>query len=344
MTCDIKSLVRKNIRDLTPYSCARDEYKNPDGIFLDANENPFGELNRYPDPYQKDLKAEISKQKSVPAENIFLGNGSDEIIDLAFRIFCEPGKDKACIFTPTYGMYKVSANINNVSLVEVPLKDDFQIPVDEFLAVAATSNIKIVFICTPNNPTGNTIEKSDIEKLVKNFNGIVLIDEAYMDFCATGSNLPLIKKHNNVLVMQTLSKAWGMAGARIGMGFADAALITFFNRVKPPYNVSTPNQHRAINKLHNRQASLAEISTILSEKQKLIDELEHIKIVEKVFPSDANFLLVRIKKAKVVYQKLVDAGIIVRDRTSAVKSCLRITIGKSDENQKLTETLKRIEI
>jgi histidinol-phosphate aminotransferase len=344
MKINVDKLVRKNIRELTPYSSARDEFEGSDGVFLDANENPFGTINRYPDPYQKALKVEISKLKDVPVENIFPGNGSDEIIDLAYRIFCEPGKDKACIFTPTYGMYKVSADINNVGLIEIPLKEDFQIPVDAFLEMSVKQNIKLVFICTPNNPTGNAIKKADIEKLAQEFKGIVVIDEAYIDFCGSGSNLPLIKKYNNVLVMQTFSKAWGMAGARVGMAFAGYEILNYFNRVKPPYNVSTLNQQAMLEKLKNNNAYQQEVSLILSEKKKLISELGGMKIVEKIFPSDANFLLARFKDAKTIYRKLVKEGIIVRDRTSAVESCLRITIGTPDENQKLIETLKQIEI
>jgi histidinol-phosphate aminotransferase len=344
MKINVDKLVRKNIRELTPYSSARDEFESSDGIFLDANENPFGDLNRYPDPYQKRLKVEISKLKDVPVENIFLGNGSDEIIDLAYRIFCEPGKDKACIFTPTYGMYKVSAEINNIGLIEISIKEDFQIPVDDFLDISKKKNIKLVFICSPNNPTGNAIKKTDIERLVQEFKGIVLIDEAYMDFCDSGSNLPLIEKYNNVLVMRTFSKAWGMAGARVGMTFANPEILNYFNRVKPPYNVSTLNQQAMLEKLKNKNAYEREVRTILSEKKKIISELGGMKIVEKLFPSDANFLLVRFKDAKTIYQKLVNEGIIVRDRTSAVEGCLRITIGTPDENQKLIETLKQIEI
>lgn len=343
MNNNIDNQVRKNIRSLKPYSSARDEYTGSGSIFLDANENPYGTLNRYPDPHQQTLKAQVSKLKNISAANIFLGNGSDEIIDLAFRIFCEPGKDKVCIFPPTYGMYKVSAGINDVGVVEIPLDQNFQLPVEEFLEMANKEKLKMAFICTPNNPTGNVLHNADIEKMAAGFSGILVIDEAYMDFSQSPSNSDLIQKYSNVIVMQTFSKAWGMAAARVGMAFSQRDMLKYFNRIKAPYNISTLNQKMVLEKISDRKTYNSEIYSITEEILMLQRELNELKIVEHVYPSQANFLLVRFREAKSVYQQLAKAGIIVRDRTAEVDGCLRITAGKPSENQKLIETLKKLE-
>lgn len=334
----MNNLVRKSIQKIKPYSSARDEYKGLEGIFLDANESPFGDLNRYPDPHQKKLKTELSKIKSISENAIFIGNGSDEVIDLVFRIFCEPGKDKALIFQPTYGMYEVSAAINDVDLIKVPLNENFQIDFDNANFYMNNPSLKLILICSPNNPTGNSID--GIENILNTFNGIVLVDEAYIDFSDNVSLLQKVTTYPNLIVAQTFSKAYGLAAARIGVAYANPDIITWFNKVKPPYNVSELNQQAALNALQNRTKVLSQIELIKREKKKLIQNLSELNIVKKIYPSDANFLLVEFDDADSRYNQLVKVKIITRNRNSVVKNCIRITIGSSEENEKLINVLK----
>ncbi|OIQ24143.1 MAG: histidinol-phosphate transaminase [Lacinutrix sp. MedPE-SW] len=339
---NINNLVRANIKALKPYSSARDEFKGTADVFLDANENPFGELNRYPDPKQIKIKEKLSEIKSVETNQIFIGNGSDEVIDLAFRIFCEPGKDKVLTFTPTYGMYDVSANINNIEVIKQPLINDFQINLNQLQPYLDVEEVKIIFICSPNNPTGNTINTEDIEYILENFNGIVIVDEAYIDFSSQASFIKNINKYNNLIVSQTFSKAWGLAGVRVGVAYASEAIIELFNRVKPPYNVSTLNQEAVLNSLNNQIEVAKNIDTILSERKKLKDALSQLAIVKKIYPTDANFLLVEVDNADETYQYLINKKVIIRNRNTQVENCIRITVGTSEENEKLIENLQLI--
>ncbi|WP_289045712.1 histidinol-phosphate transaminase [uncultured Olleya sp.] len=341
-TFNINNLVRANIKALKPYSSARDEFKGTADVFLDANENPFGELNRYPDPQQSEIKQKLSAIKSVESNQIFIGNGSDEVIDLAFRIFCEPGKDKVLTFTPTYGMYDVSANINNIEVIKQSLINDFQINLNQLQPYLDFEEVKIIFICSPNNPTGNTINTDDIEYILENFNGIVIVDEAYIDFSSQASFIKNINKYNNLIVSQTFSKAWGLAGVRVGVAYASEAIITLYNRVKPPYNVSTLNQEAVLNSLNNQAEVTKNIDTILLERTNLKDALSQLPIVKKIYPTDANFLLVEVDNADKTYQYLIDKKVIIRNRNTQVENCIRITIGTAVENQKLIEALKNI--
>jgi len=342
MKIDIQKLVRKNILNLKPYSSARDEFEGENGIFLDANENPFGEMNRYPDPYQRKIKEKLSELNQISADNIFLGNGSDEVIDLAFRIFCEPGKDKVLTFSPTYGMYEVSASINNVELINLELNDDFQIYLETLKPYIKDENLKIIFICSPNNPTGNSIK--NIEYILENFNGIVFIDEAYIDFSPEESFRNQIKNYPNLIVSQTFSKAWGMASVRVGIASASKEIIKFYNKTKPPYNISQPNQNAILENLKEENINHVSenIKLILNEKKNLIESLEKLSLVKKIFPSDANFILIEVENADFIYQKLVDKNVIVRNRNSVIKNCLRITVGSPEENLKLIETLQNL--
>lgn len=340
---ELDKLVRDNIKSLTPYSSARNEYNGDSEIFLDANENPFGEYNRYPDPFQKELKQAISEIKKVTSENIFLGNGSDEVIDLLFRIFCNPGKDKVLTFSPTYGMYRVSADINNVEIIDVPLNNDFQINLKQVMPMLDDEKLKLIFICSPNNPTGNSIQESDIKELLNSFQGIVVIDEAYIDFSPERSWSALIEEHPNLVVMQTLSKAWGMAGIRMGMAFSNTAIISYLNKVKPPYSISTPNQLIALSNIKDVKNFEKRKQLIQKEKIKLARGLKNLDLVENVFPSDGNFLLVKVKDANSIYQQLMGRKLIVRNRHNQLKNCLRITIGSPEENIKLINELKKID-
>ena len=343
MTIDIKNLVRKNILSLKPYSSARDEFEGENGIFLDANENPFGELNRYPDPYQLKIKQKLSELNQISTENIFLGNGSDEVIDLAFRIFCEPKKDKVLTFSPTYGMYEVSANINDVELINLELNKDFQIDLENLKPYFEDENLKIIFICSPNNPTGNSIK--NIKYILENFNGIVFIDEAYIDFSPEESFRNQIKNYPNLIVSQTFSKAWGMASVRVGIAYASEEIIKFYNKVKPPYNISQLNQDAILNTLNDEKINQVSenIKIILEEKKSLIQNLKKLNLVKTIFPSDANFILIEVDNANSVYQELVNQNVIIRNRNSVIKNCLRITVGSPDENKKLIETLQNID-
>lgn len=339
---EIKNIVRKNIQNLAPYSSARDEYKALEGIFLDANENPFGTYNRYPDPYQKELKERLAQLKNVKPSQIFIGNGSDEVIDLAFRIFCEPNQDKVLVFNPTYGMYEVAANINSVEIVDIPLTADFQIDIEKTKPFLSDKNIKLIFICSPNNPSGNLIDFQSIEFILKNFHGIVVVDEAYIDFCDVPSLVNSIDKYPNLIVSQTLSKAWGLAGLRVGLAFMNEEILAYYNKVKPPYNVSVINQKTALEALENEALFRKNLQEIISEREKMIENLKKLSIVKKIYPSDANFLLVEVSDANKIYNQLINKQIIIRNRNSVVKNCIRITIGNSEENQKLLNTLNEI--
>lgn len=341
---DLNKLVRENVRKLTPYSCARDEFKGSTGIFMDANENPYGTLNRYPDPYQTELKTAVSQFKGIAEEKIFLGNGSDEIIDLSFRIFCNPGIDKALIFTPTYGMYEVSAAVNDVKIIKIPLKENFQTDISKCEEFLSDKTLKLIFICSPNNPTSNSINHADVEYLISKFNGIVIIDEAYIDFSSRPSFMELIGRYNNLILMQTFSKAFGLAAVRVGMAFSTPEIIQFYNKLKPPYNISTINQRAALKKLKNLPVYRERVIKIKEERERVSESLKKIKIIEKVYPSDANFLLVKVKDATFIYDTLIKQNIVVRNRTSVIDNCLRITIGKPSENNKLINALYSISI
>jgi len=341
---DIHKLVRENVRTLTPYSCARDEFKGKEGVFMDANENPYGSLNRYPDPYQRELKSSIGGTKDIAEENIFLGNGSDEIIDLCFRIFCNPGVDKALTFTPTYGMYEVSAAINNVELIKVPLSEDFQIEPESLFPFLKDPCLKLIFICSPNNPTGNLMKESAVNTILSSFSGIVVIDEAYIDFTERPSSIKLLSRHRNLIVMQTFSKAMGLAAARVGMAFMDSSAVRYFNKMKPPYNISTINQKAALKSLANIDLLKKRIRRIITERERLAKSLRKMSIIEKIFPSDSNFLLVKTKNADFIYTELIDNKIIVRNRNMIVPGCIRITVGTPAENNKLIRTLRTFKL
>ncbi len=341
---NLKNIIRENILYLQAYSSARDEFNGYDGVFLDANENPFGSLNRYPDPYQIDLKQKLSELKDVSINNIFVGNGSDEVIDLAFRIFCNPGEDQVLIFSPTYGMYEVTAAINDVELIKIPLNQYFQINTEIVKKYLTNSNLKLIFICSPNNPTGNSVNPKGIEFILNNFNGIVLIDEAYIDFSPSNSWIKMLELFPNLIVSQTFSKAWGLASARVGVAYANEDVIAIFNKVKPPYNVSKLNQQAAIDALSNLSEFEKNKQIILSEKEKLKDGLLQLALVKKVYSSDANFLLVEVTNTNIIYQKLISQKIITRNRNSVINNCIRISVGTPKENVALLMALKKIAI
>jgi histidinol-phosphate aminotransferase len=337
---DLQKILRKNIRGLQPYSSARSEYTGT-GIFLDANENPFGKLNRYPDPGQFSLKQRISEIKLVPAENIFIGNGSDEVIDLVIRIFCTPGVDKILTFTPTYGMYEVAAAINDIELLKLPLDKGFQIETALLNKAVHDEKLKIIFICSPNNPTGNCID--DVEDVLQRFKGIVVVDEAYIDFAQNPSFIRKLNKYPNLIVAQTLSKAWGLAAARIGIAYASTDIIAYMAKAKPPYNVSALNQGAALEALDDITTFETNKAMLLQQKDLLSTQLEQLPMVKKVFPSDANFLLVETTDAVSIYNALLAQHIIVRNRTHVVQNCIRISIGSPEENRQLIEAMKQIQ-
>ena len=347
MNFNLNSLVRENIKRMTPYSSARHEFSGNASIFLDANENSFGSplpdnFNRYPDPLQLPVKEKLSKIKGVPAQNIFLGNGSDEAIDLFYRIFCEPRRDNAMIFPPTYGMYEVCAEMNDVKVKKVNLTKDFQLDIDA-IETAIDPFTKLIFICSPNNPTGNTIGRAEVEIILNNFEGIVIIDEAYINYSNQKSFISELTEYPNLIVMQTLSKAWGLAGLRLGMAFASQPIIELMNKVKYPYNINSATQLLALEALDNIDWVNAHIATTVTEREKLKNELLNLATTEVVYPSDANFLLVKIKEARSVYEQLCDKGIIVRDRSKVVlcDDSLRITIGTPEENKQLIKELSK---
>lgn len=343
---DLDKIVRANISRLKPYSSARDEFSGQASVYLDANENAYGSplpqnYNRYPDPHQHALKQKISAIKGIPAANIFLGNGSDEAIDILYRIFCEPGRDNAIICPPTYGMYEVSANINDVAVRKVPLLPSFELDVHEILRATDTQS-RLLFICSPNNPTGNSLHKEDIEYLITQFPGVVVIDEAYINYSRQSSCIGLLAAYPNVVVLQTFSKAWGLAGLRLGMAFASAAIISLMNKVKPPYNVSEKTQQLVSEAIARVDQVNEQIRSTVRERNALSLELSTLPVVQKVYPSDANFILIKVSDAAAVYTYLADLGTIVRDRSQVelCQNCLRITIGTPDENQILIAQLK----
>ncbi len=336
---DIKGLVRSNIAALAPYSTARDEYGGKLGVFLDANESPYENgFNRYPDPRQKELKGLISQIKGIPAENIFIGNGSDEAIDLIFRIFCTPGKDKVVGISPSYGMYSVAAEINDVQYIPVQLDDDFSLPLEKLLETA--QGCKAIFICSPNNPTGNAFPKREIIAIAERFNGVVVVDEAYIDFSSEESMIGEIESHPNIIVLQTLSKAWGMAGLRLGLAFATPYIMEIFSQVKYPYNINVASIKMATGILQNGIAD--QTAEIIGERESLAQKLAKLDIVEKVYPSDANFLLVKFNDPNTVYGYLIEKGIIVRNRNNVpgCAGCLRISVGRKNENELLLKALE----
>lgn len=343
MKKDINSLVRSCIAALTPYSTARDEYKGELGVFLDANESPYENgYNRYPDPHQKTLKAQVAAIKGVAAENIFIGNGSDEAIDLVFRVFCEPRVDNVVAISPSYGMYKVAAAINDVELREVQLGEEFSLPVEDILA-ATDENTKVVFLCSPNNPTGNSFPREDILRLVDEFEGMVVVDEAYIDFAEAESLKSEIAQRPNLIVLQTMSKAWAMAGLRVGLALADSRVIELMSQVKYPYNINVATMSIVSGLL--TKGIDAEVVEIKAQRALLAEALEGMSMVQMVYPSDANFLLVKVNDADAVYDFLIADGIIVRNRNrvKGCEGCLRMTVGLPEENEKLIKSLKRYE-
>tara|TARA_B110000046_G_scaffold186034_1_gene231648 strand:- start:6625 stop:7662 length:1038 start_codon:yes stop_codon:yes gene_type:complete len=343
---NLNKLLRKNILGMNPYSSARDEYKDiqNDMVFLDANENPFdSDLNRYPDPQQTDLKTLISKQKNVAANQILLGNGSDEVLDLIFRAFCEPNIDSIITLPPTYGMYDVLANLNAVENLQVPLSSDFQLEVDAILATIKAQT-KLLFICSPNNPSGNTVDRIAIERLLNGFQGLVVIDEAYIDFTEESSWIQSLNAYPNLIVTQTLSKAYGLAGIRLGICYASEEIIAVLNKIKPPYNTNTLTQDAALKALQNKDIVSDQITTVLKERSRLMKAFKTYVFIKKIHPSDANFILIKVDDANKRYDELIKKGIVVRNRSSQLncKNCLRITVGTPSENAQLLTLLKTL--
>lgn len=353
----LDKLVRENIKNLKPYSSARDEYKGDAAVFLDANENSFGspvilpvtagegpgmQFNRYPDPLQWQLKNKLSSIKGIPSKNIFIGNGSDEVIDLAFRIFCEPGKDNVIICPPTYGMYKVCANINDITAKEVYLTNNFQLDVEGILN-AIDSNSKLLFICSPNNPTGNNMNRAAIEILINNFPGIVLIDEAYINYSRQKTFLQELTEYENLVVMQTLSKAWGLAALRLGLAFASENIIELFNKVKPPYNINLSSQQLGLEALLKIEEVNENIKRTVEQRTWLQEQLHQFDFIQEIYPTDANFILIKTRDANDLYQFVTDQKIIIRNRSKEplCENCIRITIGTPVENTLLIDVLKR---
>jgi len=346
---DLNKLLRNNIRQLVPYSSARDEFKGTAQIFLDANENSFGSplptaYNRYPDPMQWKVKYKLADIKGVPPQHIFLGNGSDEVIDVLYRALCNPGVDNVILCPPTYGMYEVSAHINDVVIRNVSLTEDFQLDMPA-LQQAIDEHTKLIYICSPNNPTGNSINREDIELLLNNFDGILVVDEAYINFARQKTFIQELTEYPNLVVMQTLSKAWGLAALRVGMAFASEEIIHVMNKIKPPYNISQAAQELALQALENVQQVNEWIRETVIERDKLSAALAQLPLVTKVYPSDANFILARTTDAKGIYQYLVGLGIVVRDRSKVelCAGCLRITVGTPEENETLINALSTIE-
>ncbi|MBF9253648.1 histidinol-phosphate transaminase [Pontibacter sp. 172403-2] len=341
----LEKIIRPNVLKMKAYSSARDEFKGAASVFLDANENSLGSLagdnyNRYPDPHQKQLKKRIAELKGVRPEQIFLGNGSDEAIDLLFRMVCRPGQDTMLHLPPTYGMYEVSANLNDVALEAVQLTPDFQIPVEEVL-LSIRPTTKLIFICSPNNPTGNLIEAGSIETILRSFDGLAVIDEAYADFADNPSWTTRLHEFPNLVVLQTFSKAWGMAGLRLGLAFAAAEIIAVMDKIKPPYNINQATQDLALQALAHTEALQDMLEEIRQERDLLLHALPQLDTVVKVYPSQANFILVKVKDANGLYNYLLDKGIVVRNRSSLAgcEGCLRITIGTLEENQKLLQAI-----
>ncbi|MBL7972765.1 MAG: histidinol-phosphate transaminase [Prolixibacteraceae bacterium] len=341
---NLDKLLRNNIKALKPYSSARDEFSGEADVYLDANENPFNKpYNRYPDPLQWAVKEKIASMKAVDPEKIFLGNGSDEPIDIILRAFCEPGIDNMVSIEPTYGMYQVAADINNVEVRKVKLDKEFGFSAQQLLD-AANLYTKVIFICSPNNPTANLLDKAEIIKLLTGFDGLVVLDEAYIDFAPESSMLPDLDKYENLIVLQTFSKAWGMAGIRLGMAFAQPEIIRIFNKVKYPYNINMLTQKKALELLDHFQEKDEWVKIIIEERGKMIRKLFKLPFVQVVYPSDANFILVKMNDARGIYEYLTEKKIIVRDRSKIVlcDDCLRITIGSPKENRKLRKALKKL--
>ena len=331
---------------MKPYSSARDEYKNlqQEMVFLDANENPFNTtVNRYPDPQQTVLKTLISNQNNVETNQILLGNGSDEVLDLIFRAFCEPNQDSILSLPPTYGMYDVLANLNAIENIQVPLSKNFQIEVDRILSNVKT-NTKLLFICSPNNPSGNTINRDAVKRLLNSFNGLVIIDEAYIDFTNEVSWTEQLNTYPNLIVTQTLSKAYGLAGIRLGVCYASQDIISALNKIKPPYNINTLTQDAAMKALENKHKVADQISTVLKERSRLMKAFENYPFVKKIYPSEANFILIKVDDANKRYNQLIDKGIVVRNRSSQLhcENCLRITVGTPTENTQLLTLLNSL--
>lgn len=342
-TFDANKLVRKNIINMKSYSSAREEFKdfNMEMIFLDANENPFENgVNRYPDPQQNSVKLALAELKKVNRNQILLGNGSDEVLDLLFRAFCEPNKDNIITLPPTYGMYGVLADLNAIENREIKLNSEFQPNVKSILE-GVDENTKIIFLCSPNNPTGNSFSETAIMELLEKFNGLIVLDEAYIDFSKRESWLKKIKNYPNLVITQTLSKAFGMAGIRVGILYASTAIIAILNKIKPPYNINVLSQEKALERIMDIDIYNIEIQTILDNKSDLIEQLSIIEFIEKIFPSDANFVLIKVDNASKRYNQLIDLGIVTRNRTTQLlcENCLRITIGTKSENEKLINAL-----
>ena len=338
---DLKDLVRPNVWNMKPYSSARDEFQGNAAVFLDANENPFSRpYNRYPDPLQWELKNKIAGIKGVKCESIFLGNGSDEPIDLIIRAFCEPSVDSIVSIDPSY---EVAANVNNVEFRKIELDGQFDLDTDNLLE-AANDRVKVIFLCSPNNPTGNNLSRDRLYKVLNTFQGIVVIDEAYSDFSVEPSFLGELERFPNLIVLQTMSKAWGAAGIRLGMAFAAPEIIAILNKIKYPYNVNLMTQEHALYMLENKEEMEKQLHSILSERIRLQTTLPELSCVCKIYPTDANFILVEVTNADMIYKNLVKQGIIVRNRTNVTmcKGCLRITVGKPEENDALLEALKKM--
>jgi histidinol-phosphate aminotransferase len=344
---NIDTLVRNNVKNMSSYSSARDDYNglaNKNLIYLDANESPFENgINRYPDNKHKNLKTVISKNKSINVNQVVFGNGTDEILDLIVRVFCNPNEDKIITLPPTYGMYDVIAKTNGIENIEIPLKSDFSIDSERILDLK-TSNIKILFLCSPNNPTGNSFEINVLDNLIKKFNGIVVVDEAYIDFSSQKSLSNLIDKYENLIITQTMSKAYGMAGIRLGMGISNNKIISYINKIKPPYNVNTLTENKALEELNKIDEVKKNIDLVLNQRKLLLSSLEKLDFVEKIYKSDANFLLVKVDNADLRYNQLLEKGIIVRNRSNQplCQNCLRITIGTKIENNSLIKTLNEL--
>ena len=344
---NIDTLVRDNIKSMSSYSSARDDFKKENDkklIYLDANESPFDNgINRYPDNKHVQLKKVISKLKNVDKNQIIFGNGTDEILDLIVRVFCNPNRDKIITLPPTYGMYDVIAKTNGVENVEIPLKNDFSIDKNEILKLSSKTT-KVLFLCSPNNPTGNSFDINYLAGLIKNFNGVVVVDEAYIDFSSKKSLISLINENNNLIITQTMSKAYGMAGIRFGMGFSNEKIINYLNKIKPPYNINVLTERKALEQLNKIDKIKIGIELVLEEKKLLVACLERLEFVEKIYESDSNFILVRVDNADLRYNQLSEKGIIVRNRSNQYlcQNCLRITIGTENENKSLIKTLSQL--
>lgn len=346
MNEELEKLIRKNLRNRQPYSSARDEFQLPAEIFLDANENPFETgMNRYPDPHQNELKQAIADMRGVEKGNVFIGNGSDEVLDLLFRAFCEPRTDNIIITPPTYGMYETLAEINDVECRKAPLNEVFSLKADRVLE-KVDDYTKIIFLCSPNNPTGNTLEEEEILRLYNETKALIVIDEAYIDFSPRESYLKKLNQYPRLAVVQTLSKAWGLAGLRLGLGFASKEIVLILDGIKPPYNVNTYSQQKAIESITNPEETASKLAVIQREKEKMKRALEKLPGVGRIFPSDTNFLLIEIKNAPQIYNALIQKGIVLRNRSGMMycKECLRITIGTPEENTRLLEALKNLEL